>query len=407
MQFLKKGLIMLLLLKAVNGFSQTMDDDKPSAWQLNATYKGDFVSNFHGGIATGSTYLGLADLYLHFNTEKAGLWKGGDFLVRGANSHGGQPSANLIGDFQTVSNIEAGNHTFLYELWYKQTISNVTATFGLHDLNAEFANSDIGSLFLNSLFGVHSVISDNILAPIFPLTSPGITFCWKTSEKINLKTAVYKGCPIDFDSNPYNIKWDLNHLQGLLWVTEGQYTWKGNQEQNNVLKAGVFFHQHCPESDVVNSETGNKLTHDYGFYMVGDHQVWSKGTRRLSIFYQLGISPRNDNFAYLGAGRAYSGLFSRNGTDVFGLAMADGMLTKERGRDETTFELTYKVQLTNQIYLQPDMQYVVHSGGTDVQLKNATVALLRLGMEFKNSNYDFTKYRTGSKEHPFGRFAYR
>ena len=101
---------------------------------------------------------------------------------------------------------------------------------------------------------------------------------------------------------------------------------------SNTLKAGFFFHQHCPESDVINSETGNTLTHDYGFYLVGDHQVYTSGRHGLCVFYQLGISPRNDNFGYLGAGCTYSGLLSKKSTDVLGLAIADGMLTKERGR---------------------------------------------------------------------------
>ncbi len=378
----RKGALMLLFLATLNGFSEPADTLRQTAWQLNASYKGDFVTNFRGGIQTGSTYLGLADLFLHFDTEKAGLWKGGEFLIHGANSHGGEPSANLIGDFQVVSNIEAGNHTFLYECWFKQKFANVTATIGLQDLNAEFAASDVGSLFLNSSFGVHSVISDNILAPIFPLTSPGITMCWDTSEKISLKTAVYRGCPIDFEENPYNIKWDMDHLQGLLWVTEGQYRWSGKQGNSNVFKTGVFFHQHCPESGVINSETGDELTHDYGAYVVADHQLWHEGNRNFSVFYQLGVCPRNDNFAYLGAGCAYTGLLSKKGADVLGLAIANGMLTKERGRDETAIELTYKVQVTSQIYLQPEMQYVVHPGGTDMKLKNATVGLVRLGLEF-------------------------
>ena len=382
MDFLKKGFMMLLFLSTIKGFSQTSDGDQSSAWQLNATYKGDIVSNFSGGIKTGSTYLGLADLFLHFDAEEAGLWKGGEFLVRGSNSHGGEPSANLVGDFQVVSNIEAGNHSFLYELWYKQTISNVSVTIGLQDLNDEFVSSDVASLFINSSFGVHSVISDNISAPIFPLTSPGITFCWKTSEKINLKTAIYKGCPINFDTNPYNIKWDLNHLEGLLWVTESQFSWTGIQEKNNVFKAGVFFHQHCPEGDDVNSEARYRLTSDYGFYLIGDHQVFSNEKRGLSIFYQLGVSPRNDNFGYLGAGCAYTGLFSKKGADVIGLAFAYGLIIPQQGRNETTFELTYKAHITNQIYLQPEMQYVMHPGGTDAELKNVMVGLVRLGLEF-------------------------
>ena len=293
---------MLLLSMTINGFSEPTDKDKPSAWQLNASYKGHLVSNFNGGITTGTTYLGLADLFLHFDAEKAGLWKGGEFLVHGANTHGGEPSADLIGDFQVVSNIEAGNHTFLYELWFKQSFSNFSTTIGLQDLNAEFVNSHVASLFINSSFGVVSVISDNILAPIFPLTSPGITFCWTTSGKLNLKTALYKGSPVDFEGNPYNVNWSLNYLHGFLWISEAQFGWAGKHERQNALKAGFFFHQHDEEIDVVNSESGDQLTYDYGIYLVGDHQIYQHGIHDLSVFYQLGVSPRNDNFGYLGAG---------------------------------------------------------------------------------------------------------
>lgn len=384
MCYLKKGLVMLMFLNSVKAFSQSVDKDKSTAWQLNATYKGDFATNFRGGIKTGSTYLGLADLFVSFNPEKMGWWKGGELMVHGANSHGGEPSANLIGDFQVATNIEAGNHTFLYELWFKQTLGEVTTTFGLQDLNAEFASSEVASLFLNSSFGVHSVISDNVLAPIFPLTSPGITFCWDVTESTCLKTAVYKGCPIDFEENPYNVRWNLNHLQGLLWITEGQFSWKNHQEKNNVLKTGAFFHRHCPESGVINSETGNELTYDYGIYLVGDHEIYphQNGTHGLKVFYQAGLSPRNDNFAYIGAGCSYTGLFSKNGSDVLGLAIARGMLTTDKGKDETALELTYQINFTDQIYLQPDFQYIIHPGGTENQLKNAAVGFLRLGLEF-------------------------
>ena len=382
MKHVKNKLIVMITLITVNGFSQTPNDKNLSPWQLSASYKGDFVANLSGGIQQGSTYLGLADLFMAFNTDQAGWWNGGEFLVHGANSHGGEPSANLIGDFQVVSNIEAGNHTFLYELWFKQTFNKVAVTIGLQDMNVEFASSDVASDFINSSFGIHSVIADNISAPIFPLTSAGITLCWNVTENTCFKTAVYKGCPINFDSNPHNLKWNLNYLNGLLWVSEGQFSWGVKHQLENTLKVGAFFHQHCPESSVVNVETGNELDYDYGFYLVGDHQICKDENHKLNAFYQLGVSPRNDNFGYLGAGCAYTGLLSKSGTDVLGLAMARGLLTTERGQDETTIELTYKAQINDQIYLQPDMQYVIHPGGTDDQLNNAMVGMVRLGLEF-------------------------
>ena len=374
---------MLFFLYAAYGYSQTYDDGLGSGIQLNATYKGDFVSNVRGGIATGSTYLGLADLFLHFNTENAGLWKGGDFLIRGANSHGGEPSANLVGDFQGISNIEAGNHSFLYELWFKQAISNITFNIGLQDLNTEFANSDVSSLFLNSSFGIHSVIAKNISAPIFPITKPGITLCVEVSKQLFLKTAIYKGCPVDFDSNPYNLNWNLFYEEGLLWINEGQFSWTGIYNKSNVLKAGMFYHQHCEESTTIHPEIVDKLSKDYGFYMVGEHQLSiGNESQGLKVFYQVGLSPISDNFGYVGGGCTYSGLLASNGKDVLGLAFADGMLNDEYGHNETTFEVAYKVQLTDQIYIQPDLQYLVHPRGTVALLKNATVGLVRLGMEF-------------------------
>jgi len=377
--FLYVGMMAIALLNSNIAKAGTEEDQKEPALSFYGSYKGDFVSNLSGGIQSGSTYLGLADLFLELNTANAGLWKGGTFMLHGANTHGGEPSADLIGDFQVVSNIEAGNHTFLYELWYAHTFGTVQTTIGLQDLNAEFANSEFGGLFLNSSFGVHSVIADNIAAPIFPLTSPGITICWEASDHLHLKTAVYKGCPIDFDENPHNFKWDLNHNDALLWVTEANLHGRSYEERMQMIKAGFFFHLHCEEP-----ETTEELESDYGFYLVGDHRVspQQENGNGLSIFYQLGVSPRNDNVAYFGSGIHYTGLFSPKGNDTLGLAMARGIMTDDDGRDETTFELTYKLSINNHFYLQPDLQYVVNPRGTDSQLDNAFVGSVRLGLEF-------------------------
>lgn len=374
---------MLLLIKAMNVFSQPADENQEPALQMNAAYKGDLVHNFNGGITTGTTYLGLADLFVSFDTEKAGLWKGGQLLVHGANTHGGEPSAELVGDFQGISNIEAGNHTFLYELWFKQKFFNLTATVGVQDLNVEFANSKVSSLFLNSSFGINSVISTNIAAPIFPVTKPGITLSADISKKVIIKSAIYKGCPVDFELNPYNLNWNTNYEQGLLIITEGQVSWTGSHEKDNLLKGGFFYHHHCSQDDMPAGQT-QKLMKEYGIYLVGEHRITltEDEGKGLKIFYQGGLSPHNDNFGYFGAGFSYTGFLSSKGSDVLGLAFADGMKDNNCGNNEITIELTYKVQLSDQIYLQPDMQYVVHPGGTDSRLDNATVGLLRVGMEF-------------------------
>jgi len=87
---------------------------KTPPFSFEASYIGDVVSNFSGGIKKGTTYLGLANIKASFNTETANFWKGGKAYLNIGNTHGGEPSTNLIGDFQGVSNIEAGNLTFMY-----------------------------------------------------------------------------------------------------------------------------------------------------------------------------------------------------------------------------------------------------------------------------------------------------
>ena len=55
---------------------------------FETSYVGDNVNNFSGGIKTGSRYLGMANIRLGFDMEKAGLWKGGLFYINAANTHG-------------------------------------------------------------------------------------------------------------------------------------------------------------------------------------------------------------------------------------------------------------------------------------------------------------------------------
>lgn len=374
---------MLLLLNTIQLFSQTEDENMTSAFQLSASYKGDFVHNFKGGIATGSTYLGLADLFLAFDTERAGWWKGGELLVHGANTHGGEPTAELVGDFQGISNIEAGNHTFLYELWYRQKFFNITATAGLQDLNVEFANSDVSALFLNSSFGINSVIATNFAAPIFPVTKPGITLGAAITKRLTLKSAFYKGCPVDFEANPYNLNWNANYQEGLLVISEGQYLWTGKRNRDNLLKGGFFFHQYCPNGETEGEQTDHLIKVN-GVYLLGEHQLSLNENEGegLKIFYQGAFSSGNDNFGYFGAGFSYTGLLSSKGSDVLGLAFSNGLRRDGYGNNEISYEFTYKVQVSDQIYIQPDLQYVVHPGGTNSRLNNATVGMLRLGMEF-------------------------
>lgn len=350
------------LPKEIEGFS------------FEASYIGDNVNNLAGGIKTGLSYLGMANMMLTIDTKNIGLWMGGKFYVNAANTHGGQPSLNLTGDVQVLSNIEAGDHTFLQEVWYKQKLGRTAITIGLQDLNVEFANSAYGAFYLNSSFGILPIISNNFTASIFPLTTMGITCKWNASDKTTWVNAAYDGSPTNFDYNPYNLRWQLNSGDGLLLISELQ---KSAQIKNlpGVYKAGVYAHFHIQKN--IPDSLINQLL---GFYVYADQTVWEHAERSAGLFLQLGYTPsvESTNNFYFGSGINVSGVFNKKANDTLGLAVAHVEFTHDK-RKETTFELSYQYRISQHIFIQPDVQYIIHPSGTAVALPNALTANFRFG----------------------------
>ena len=361
-----------LSLNARNTFSQEMENSKVSPFKFNASYVGDVVSNFSGGIKKGTTYLGLANLKAGFDTETASWWKGGRLFVNIGNTHGGEPSSTLVGDFQGVSNIEAGNLSFLYELWYRQNLGKIDITLGLQDLNADFAVNDDGAMFTNSSFGIHSSIADNVAPPIFPLTALGANVKWNISDTFLWEAAVFDGTPDDFKTNPYNTEWKLSKNQGYLAVMELQVKKSLLSGKTGNYKAGVYYHQH---NDTIALEQKNG-----GFYFVGDQQISDK----LYIFSQIGLCPKkmNKNNRYLSLGLNCKGLIETRKNDQFGIAIAYAGIHDSKVGSETAIEMTYKFELTKNIYMRPDIQYIINPAGTDVKLQNDLVGFIRFGVDF-------------------------
>lgn len=371
--FFAPGLILL---------SQETDTVGEKPITLDASYIADLVNNLVGGAKTGSLYLGMANIVVGLNTESAGLWKGGLLLINASNTHGGQPSGKLIGDIQVASNIESGNHLFMQELWFRQEFERVALTGGLQDLNVEFANTENGSLFLNSSFGILPTISCNLPAPIFPLTALGLSIKWQVSDKTSWLAAIYDGSPTDFENNPYNVRWELNSEGGALAISEMHYS-LNLINKPGTYKFGVYTHHH---SSTFPEESGNGTSYktNYGFYAIADQTIWkaSKENRSLGMFIQFGITPKryNYNYYYAGIGFNYAGLVNRKGGDVIGIALAHAGLKGNAG-NETTLELSYRLLLTEDIFIQPDFQYISNPAGTAEKINNSFVAVLRFGIK--------------------------
>ena len=79
-------------------------------------------TNVSGGLRRGAVYDGLTTASVSLDLEKLMGWTGVKFLVNANQYHGRGPSANLVGNQQLLSNIEATRDTKLYQLWLEQTL---------------------------------------------------------------------------------------------------------------------------------------------------------------------------------------------------------------------------------------------------------------------------------------------
>lgn len=344
-----------------------------------ASYVGDLVNVMAGGIQRGSAYLGVANLSFTFNAQEAGWWRSGMFFLHAAGTHGAVPSATLIGDLQVVSNIEAGNHSYLQELWYSHRWGRVEVIAGLQDYNLHFAQNEHSSVYLNSSFGVPPTISLNSQTSIFPLTSPGITVIWSSSEQVTLLAALFDGSPTTFDRNPHNLQWHLGSDDGAFIAMEAQYHRGGEDEDGLWYRFGAYRHSHRMDCDAEESE----IDVNYGVYATLDRTLWRSGQgERLDFFARSSVcpGPRSMNPFFVGAGVNYHGLLVDAGQDWLGFAFAHAAMRE--GSSETTCEVTYQLPVTEHVTVQPDVQYIIHPAGSSNKGSTAVVGVVRMVVDF-------------------------
>jgi porin len=342
-----------LLFAAATSLTAYAQTEKQNPFSFEGSYMGDTYYNTTGGLKTGGGFMGMANITIGFDTEKARWWKGGSFFINGASIHGKSLTENYVGDMQVASNIDAGEHTYLHEFWFRQQSGDVSLTLGLQDLNAEFMVSEGAGEFINSSFGVPPVIATGIPVPIFPLTGLGIAARWDINENWTTQAALFDGNQTMFDHNPHNVHWNFCKDDGVLTMGEVHY--------DKRFKLGAYYHS---------------ADENYGLYALADQPV----SDQLSIFGQLALAPKskNDNNISLGLG---ANLFMAE-RHAIGLAAIHAGLHRVSHKHETAVELYYKFILNDNIALQPDFQYVINPSGSEIKLDNALVGMVRLHINF-------------------------
>jgi len=349
---------------------------------VDASYIGDVFTNFNGGIKTGSAYLGK----MHFGVNK-NVWHNSEFSIHVENTHGANPSRDYIGDIQVASNINNGNYTYLYELWYKYSFKNMFVKLGVIDLNSDYFITKYGGVFLNSSFGIQPSASMNMPVPIFPMNALGINLQYNFNDNVLVRVGVWDGNPGSLNRNPYNVQWKLSSNEGILSVAELELNHhKIDNDYHGTIKFGVLYHtaSFSRIDDLSNSQIGNVQ-----FHIVVDQAIITDKVNnkvKLGAFSQIGYLPNNTinviPFSITG-GINYSGVFFKKVDDVLSFAVSYAkissiLLTDNKYKpNETTFELVYSYPVLKNITIKPDLQYIYNTGAK-TGLDNCFVGFIRV-----------------------------
>jgi len=395
--------------------------------RLDVKEQGEVWGGLAGGLRRGTVYTGLTTASVTLDLGTMLHWDGATLFASAYQIHGRGPSANLVGNLQTVSNIEATRGTKLYALWLEQSLwdDRLNIRVGQAGANDEMMLSQNAALFLNSSFGYPASTTFDLPSggPNYPIATPMLRVKLKPTDHVTVIGAVFNGDPAppgagdpqrrDASGTAFRVN---DHALGFLELAYAT----GNADLPGTYKVGGWYHT-APFADQRLDNTGQSLADpastgvarqhrgNHGLYAVVDQMLWhpaGAADKGVAMFGLVMTAPGDRNLSdlFVEAGVNWTGPFPARPADIAGFAIAyvhisraAQQLVAERFAGsripghETVLEATYQFQIARWWTLQPDVQYVINpgaglptpaTGNRPVPLRNAWIVGLHGSVTF-------------------------
>ena len=355
-----------------------------------ARYYTTILGNPAGGERKGVRYVGLLNAFLNFDLEKLLNIGGTRFVIAGSWASGQSLSREDIGNLFNVSSIFAGNALRLYQMFLRTDLleSRLNFALGRMAIGDKFATSSVLYNYVSLTFNENPV-SLLINIPGFlnnPESSWGAWIRGKPIEELYVMAGVYNSNPDVARGRTNGVDFSLR--DGAILIGEMGYLHNQHNDSNKMpgkYKLGAYYDTAVYEKvgDDEDTEDGN-----YGFYLIAEQMVYreSPGSDEgLTPWAAVTYAPSGDINPFplfLSGGLVYKGLFRSRQSDNTALAVAYGRVSDDiRGKDfEILFEATHIINITEWLFFQPDIQYIIHPGGSG-DIPNALVIGFQLGVD--------------------------
>ena len=372
---------------------------------FTSIYTSEVLGNVSGGLKRGAAYGGKFEFNTTVDLDRmAGL----DGLTFYANAFQIHESAGIsrrfVGNFQTISAIEALPSTRLSELWLERKFAD--GTFGIRvgqlAADSEFFIAGYSLPFIDSDWP--AITKQNLPSggPAYPLAAPGIRVRWDPTPRWSVLAAIFDGDPAGRGTreaevrNRTGTRFPLSDPAFLM--QEAQYRY--NQEPDGEGLAGIVrlgAWEHLARFDAQRFRSGDgelpgspagqrRLAGNGGVYGIIDQQLYrppgGNPNSGVTAFSRISASPsdRNPVGFYLDGGLLFTGLLPGRPADQVGATFLWSEISSDArsfdrrraalaGRNlpvrdrEIAFELSYVAQVRPGWTVQPDFQYIFQPGG--------------------------------------------
>jgi len=334
------------------------------ALTAECVYTGEVFTNTRGGLNTNraTEYRGLLDLVVTADLDRLGWVPGGKIVLFGQNGHGRGLTAEHVGDFQVLSNIDAPDYVQMSEFWWERSLfdGRLLLKLGKQDANEEFAVVEMAGNFINSSFGFHPTIP----MPSFPAPSMAATVFVHLTDWLDFDAGVWDGAPEIGN-------WGFSGTGDIFTTCEVEVSYELFGGLPGGFHVGPWYHS-GPFADVTPGSTAT-FAGSHGVHCEMQQALFrecpgdSENQQGLGMFAQYGwtLQDRMPIEHYVGAGVVYQGPIRCRDEDVLGLGVAHVIFSNRLSDQstETDLELFYRARLSPRAAIQPDLQYIARPDG--------------------------------------------
>jgi porin len=355
-----------------------------------AVYYMTVLGNPIGGEKKGIQYAGLLDAYLKFDLDKLFGIKRTIFVISGSWASGRSLSDDDIGNYFTVSQVFSGRAVRLYELILETELIDevLRIAVGRMGIGDEFSTSEIFYNYVNTAINGHPIsfpINDGAFFSD-PQASWAARMKFSPYKPFYFRFGVYNSNPEVGEDDTHGV--DFSFKKGVLLVSEVGYLHNQIRDSDGLpgkYTFGVFYDTR--KFDKLSAEPEKKQG-NYGLYWIFEQMIYREtriDDQGLTPWTAITISPdeKINTFPFfISGGFVYKGMVPDRDRDTTSFGFAYGALSDDlENKDyELMFEITHMFQATPWFQIQPDVQWVVHPGGSS-DIPNALVVGMQMRVD--------------------------